>query len=67
MKNKDPLWIRVEMELSWWCRLNQREVGKCTCPKQAQLKEASPEALKRFLRALEDKTYRGCWKDYLGA
>jgi len=63
METKDPLWVEVEISLALWCSFNNAQ--KCTCPTQSKLEEASPEALNRLLKALNDNTYSGHWQEFL--
>lgn len=67
MENEDPLWIQVEISMAMWCAFSKKSDPnyQCTCPRQDQLQEASPEALTRILSALEENNYSGAWKDYL--
>ena len=66
----DPLWVQVEIAMSFWCLLQERSSlvdYSCECPGQKLLKESTPEALTSILTALQDGTYTGCWKKYLEA
>ena len=67
MENEDPLWVQVEMSIASWCWKNQQLTGKCGCPSQSQLEQASPEVLTRLLTALNNKDYLGDWEQYLNA